>query len=152
MENPGTAAAPSLDVSAQGGDGIIIAELTGELDIASAPALREQLLGLLRPGSSRLIIDLSKVTFCDASGLAVLVGTGRRARLFGGFVHLAAVSSQTRRILHLTGLYRHLPIFPTVSAAAASPPGTRPRRTGATAVSARAARPGPGCGQLLRVP
>jgi anti-sigma B factor antagonist len=92
--------------------GITIAELAGELEFASAPALREQLLSLLRPGSSRLFIDLSKVSLCDASGLAALVGIGRRARLLGGFLRLAAVSPQADRVLHITGLHRHLPISP----------------------------------------
>ncbi len=144
MDNSGTPASPRLDMSAWARDGIIVAELAGELDISSAPALREQLLGLLRQGSSRLIIDLSGVTFCDASGLAVLVGAGHRARLLGGFLRLAAVSSPADRILHLTGLSQHLPSFPTVSAAAASPPGALPSRTGATTLGGRAARPGPG--------
>jgi anti-sigma B factor antagonist len=72
--------------------GYVIAALRGDLDIASAPALREQLLSLLRPAASQLIIDLSAVDYADASGLAVLVGTGRRARLLGGFLRLAAQS------------------------------------------------------------
>jgi anti-sigma B factor antagonist len=88
---------PSLDISTRTVGGITIAELAVELDIASAPALREQLLSLLRPGSSRILIDLSKVSLCDASGLAVLVGIGRRARLLGGFLRLAAVSPQASR-------------------------------------------------------
>jgi len=116
--NPGTTADPGLGLAAQTAGGITIAELTGELDIASAPALREQLLSLLGPGSSRLVIDLSEVSFCDASGLAVLVNTGRRARLLGGFLRLAAVSPQVARVLNITGLDRHLAIFPTVQAAA----------------------------------
>ena len=103
---------PNLDISTRTVDGITTAELAGELDIASAPALREQLLSLLRPGSSRLVIDLSKVSICDASGLAVLVGVSRRARLLGGFLRLAAVSPQADRVLHSTGLHRHLPISP----------------------------------------
>src|SRR5260370_30299261 len=103
---------PSLDISTRTVGGITIAELAGELDIASAPALREQLLSLLSPGSSRLVIDLSKVSSCDASGLAVLVGTGRRARLLGGFMRLAAVSPQADRALHITGLHRPLPVSP----------------------------------------
>jgi anti-anti-sigma factor len=103
---------PSLDISTQTVGGITIAELAGELDIARAPALREQLLSLLRPGSSRLFVDLSKVSLCDASGLAVLVGISRRARLLGGFLRLAAVSPQADQVLHITGLHRHLPISP----------------------------------------
>ena len=105
--------------------GVAIAELSGELDIACAPALREQLLGLLRPGSSRLVIDLSKVSHCDASGLAVLIGAGHRARLLGGFLRLAAVSPQVDQWLHVTGLRPHLGVFPTVQAAAASPQSAR---------------------------
>jgi anti-anti-sigma factor len=103
---------PSLDISIRTMGGMTIAELAGELDIASAPVLREQLLSLLRPGSSRLFVDLSKVSLCDASGLAVLVGIGHRARLLGGFLRLAAVSPQADQVLHITGLHRHLPIFP----------------------------------------
>ena len=121
MMNSGSTIAPGLDCFVRNEDGIAVAELAGELDLARAPALREQLLGLLRPGSSRLILDLSRVSFCDASGLAVLVGTGRRARLLGGFQRLAAVSPHVARVLNLTGLRRHLPVFATVQAAAAAP-------------------------------
>ncbi|MDX6332892.1 MAG: hypothetical protein QOG05_232 [Streptosporangiaceae bacterium] len=123
MTNSATTIHPILD-SVRTVDGITIAGLTGELDLASATALREELLGLLRPGSSRLVLDLSRVSFADASGLAVLVGTGRRARLLGGFLRLAAVSPQVNRVLRLTGLHRHLPVFPTVRAATTTP-GTR---------------------------
>jgi anti-sigma B factor antagonist len=115
--NSGATAKPGPSLTAQTTGGITIAELTGELDIASAPALRDQLLGLLRPGSSQLVIDLSRVSFCDASGLAVLVNTARHARLLGGLLHLAAVSPQADRVLNITGLHRHLASFPTVEAA-----------------------------------
>ena len=120
MLNSGTTIHPALG-TVRTADGVTLAELAGELDLASAPALREQLLGLLRPGFSRLVLDLSRVSFCDASGLAVLVGTGRRARLLGGFLRLAAVPPQVNRVLRLTGLHQHLPIFPTVWAATSAP-------------------------------
>jgi anti-sigma B factor antagonist len=113
-------APPVLGLSARTADGITVAELTGELSLASAPALREQLRALLRPGGSRLVIDLSGVGRCDTSGLAVLVGAGRRARLLGGFVRLAAVPPGADQVLRGTGLHRHLAIFGTVSEAARS--------------------------------
>jgi len=126
----------ALDLSTLSEGGITIAELTGELDIANGPALREQLLGLLRPGSSRLVLDLSKVSFCDATGLAVLVSTARRARLLGGFLRLAAVSQQVGQVLEITGLHRHLANFPTVHAAST---GARGALYGKAAATGRAA-------------
>jgi anti-anti-sigma factor len=96
--------------------GYVIAALRGELGIASAPALRGQLRTLLR-AASHLIIDLSAVEDADASGLAVLVGSGRRARLLGGSLRLAAPSPAVARVLSATGLNQHLAIFPTVRAA-----------------------------------
>ena len=116
--------------------GYVIAALSGELGIASAPALREQLLSLLR-AASQLIIDLSAVDRADASGLAVLVGCGRRARLLGGSLRLAAPSPEVTRVLTATGMNQHLDIFPTVRAAitgqprlpeATFPPATVPAR------------------------
>ena len=121
MMNSAATFQPALDYRVRTAGGITIAELAGELDLASAPALRERLAGLLRPGSGRLVLDLSRVSFCDASGLAVLVGTARRARQLGGFLRLAAVSPQAARVLDLTGLHRHLPVFATVWAATGTP-------------------------------
>jgi len=121
MMNSSTRIHPTPGVPVRIGDGVTIAELSGELDLASAPDLREQLLRLLRPGASRLVLDLSRVTFCDASGLAVLVGASHRARVLGGFLRLAAVSPPADRVLHITGLHRHLSIYPTVHAATAAP-------------------------------
>ena len=116
--------------------GYVITALSGELGIASAPALREQLLSLLR-AASHLILDLSAVEHADASGLAVLVGSRRRARLLGGSLRLAAPSPQVTRALSATGLNQHFDIFPTVQAAitgqprlpgAIFPPATVPAR------------------------
>jgi anti-sigma B factor antagonist len=101
--------------------GYVIAALSGELGIASAPALRDQLLRLLR-AASHLIIDLSAVEHADASGLAVLVGSRRRARLLGGSLRLAAPSPEVARVLSATGLNQHLDIFPTVRAAITGQP------------------------------
>jgi anti-anti-sigma factor len=139
-----------LSLSARTECGYVIAVLSGELDIASAPALREQLLGLLTPAASRLIIDLSAVSYADASGLTVLVGTGRRAGLLGGHLRLAAPPPEVARVLSLTGLGRHLDIFPTVHAAISSPPHSQRRhdtrageKTGAAQAQPAAAHTGP---------
>lgn len=125
---------PGLSLSARTERGHVIATLCGELDIATAPALREQLLGLLRPAASRLVLDLSAVSYADASGLAVLVGTARRAGLLRGFLRLAAPAPAVIRVLSLTGLHRQLDVFPTVQAAITSPASSthRPASTADT--------------------
>ena len=129
----GTASAAGLTVSVRTAGSTTIAELRGELDITCSPALRDQLLGLLRRSSSRLVVDLSAVTYCDASGLAVLVGTERRARLLGGSLQLTAVPPQVDEVLRITGLDRHLDVLPAGRARAASPQGDLQGTTGAPA-------------------
>jgi anti-anti-sigma factor len=126
--HPGSAAIPGLTIpglilsaAAAGADraagGPLVARLGGELVIAGAPALRDELAGLLRHGPVRLVIELSGVTHCDISGLAVLVGAGHRARRAGGSLGLAALSPPVDAILHATGLHRHLEVFGTAAAA-----------------------------------
>ena len=90
--------------------GFTIARLEGELDIATAPALRERLFSVFRPGMRLLIIDLSGVSFCDVSALAVLVGTQRRAARLGVTVRLAAPRPQMTQLLHVTGLDEHFTV------------------------------------------
>jgi len=101
--------------------GYLVAALSGGLDGTRATALREQLLRLLRPAASRLVLDLSLVSHVDAAGLAVLVGTERRARLLGGSLRLAAVKPTVGMAVRAAGLDRLLEIFPTVQSAVSSP-------------------------------
>jgi anti-anti-sigma factor len=101
--------------------GYLVAVLSGGLDGTRAPALREPLLRMLRPAASRLVLDLSLVSHVDAVGLAVLVGTERRARLLGGSLRLAAVQPAVGMAVRAAGLDRLLEIFPTVQSAFSSP-------------------------------
>jgi len=107
--------------------GYLVAVLSGGLDGVRATALREQFLRMLRPAASRLVLDLSLVSHVDASGLAVLVGTERRARLLGGSLRLAAVKPAVGMAVRAAGLDRLLEIFPTVHSAVSSPPRARPK-------------------------
>lgn len=121
----GTDRGPGLSLSTRTERAHVIATLSGELDIASAPVLREQLLGLLRAAVGRLILDLSAVTYADASGLAVLVGTKRSAGLLGGSLRLVAPAPAVTRVLSLTGMNRQFDIFSTVQAAITGPQAVR---------------------------
>jgi anti-anti-sigma factor len=110
-----------LTLSVRGQNGYTIAAIGGDLDIASVPALREQLREVLGPDASRMVVDLSGVTFCDASGLAVLIGIRRRAGLLGGVLRLAAPAPPVVAVLRLTGLDLQFEVFATVLAATSVP-------------------------------
>ena len=99
-----------------------IISLRDDLDFTAAPALRERLIDVLHRGADLLIFDLSHVTSCDAAGLAVLIGTQRRARPIGITMRLVAPSLPVSRVLVATGLKRNFMICP-------NPPG-RPQRRG----------------------
>lgn len=108
-----------------------IARLEGDLDVATTPVLRERLLSVLGPGMRLLIIDLSGVSFCDVSALAVLIATQRRARGLGIAVRLAALRPQMAKLMCVTGLDRHFTICAALDDALPVQRG-RPR-TGASA-------------------
>jgi anti-anti-sigma factor len=96
-----------------------VIRLRDALDVATASALRERLIGLLRPGMRLLVLDMSRVPSCDSAGLAVLIGAQRRARLLGIVLRLAAPSPAVAKLLRLTGLDRSLTICPDLSSALA---------------------------------
>jgi anti-anti-sigma factor len=122
--------------------GLTIARLEGDLDIAATPALRERLLSVLGPGVRLLVIDLSGVSFCDVSGLAVMIGTQRRARARGITVRLAAPRPQMAKLLRITGLDRSLTICATLADALPAQRDGPPAATSPPPAGVRPATPG----------
>lgn len=105
-----------------------IVEVCGDVDISTAPDLRERLLAILNSRTlSRLILDLSKLEFMDSSGVAVIVNTERRARLLGRTVVLVAPQRPVSRVLQICGVDHYLSIFDDISTAAAGPQADLPR-------------------------
>ena len=102
-----------------GRHGSVVVTPRGELDIVSAPAVRERLLSLLGADASHLVVDMSAIRYADASGLAVLVSTKRRAVLLGGTLRLAALRPEVAGVLTAAGLGRDLAVYPSVQAAIA---------------------------------
>jgi anti-sigma B factor antagonist len=83
--------------------------LDGEIDIATAPAIRRFLLAAISGGDVHLAVDMSGVTFIGAAGLGVLVAAANRARQAGGSLSLLAPSPQMRRLLDVLHLDAILP-------------------------------------------
>lgn len=89
-----------------------VISVEGELDLATAPSLKQMLFDSLHGGSSQLVVDLSLVTFMDSTALSVLVGVTRR---LGADARLAIVCTRLNvlRIFEFSGLDGAFAIFPT---------------------------------------
>jgi anti-anti-sigma factor len=81
-------------------DGTITIALSGELDVASVEALREELSPQLELNSTALIFDLSGVAFMDSSGIALLLALAQPI----GYAALRHASAIVRRIIEATGV------------------------------------------------
>lgn len=76
----------------------------GQLDVATAPAFRQQLVEAQFSEDHRVLVDLDEVEFIDSMGLGVLVGGVKRARSHGGAFRVRCTRDRTLRLLALTGL------------------------------------------------
>jgi anti-sigma B factor antagonist len=89
--------------------------VTGELDVASAPALRDSMLALLNRGVDSLVVDLRGVTFIDSTGVGSLLRLHHRQGLLGGRIHFVADQQAVLRVLDLMQLTRRLHVAASVA-------------------------------------
>ncbi|HXF71237.1 MAG TPA: STAS domain-containing protein [Actinomycetota bacterium] len=109
-----------LSIDTRDEAGWTILRAAGEVDLYTAPRLRERLLGAIEGGATRVVVDLVDVSFMDSSGLGVLIGGLRRLRERGGELALVCGEGAVRRVLAITGLDQLFPIHASVERATAS--------------------------------
>jgi anti-sigma B factor antagonist len=98
-------------------DGLTVVTVMGEIDVYSAPALREKFISLVEQGKYFLIVDLERVQFLDSTGLGVLIGGLRRVRARDGFLDLVCTQPRMLRIFQITGLSKIFDIYNSVEEA-----------------------------------
>ena len=92
----------------------------GEIDVYTAPKLRERIVDLVEGGSYNLVIDMERVEFLDSTGLGVLVGGLKRVRAHDGSLRLVCTQDRILKIFRITGLTKVFPIHDSVADAVAA--------------------------------
>jgi anti-sigma B factor antagonist len=97
--------------------GVLVLALEGEFDMASAPALREQLAAARTAAAHGVVLDFSRVSFVDASGLRELLRACTAFREEGKRLTVAAPRPAVIRLFELTGASELIRTAPTLERA-----------------------------------
>lgn len=81
-----------------------VLQVAGEIDVYTAPELRQCVIGLIDDGARHVIADLRGVDFLDSTGLGALVGSLKRLRMREGSLNLVTSSGRILQIFRITGL------------------------------------------------
>jgi anti-sigma B factor antagonist len=109
-----------LSVSSTEQGSVTIVHVAGEIDVYTAPLLREVLDKQVAAGRIALVVDLEKVTFMDSTGLGVLVGRLKLVRGQNGSLRIVSNQDRILKVFKITGLDKVFHIYPTVEEATAS--------------------------------
>jgi anti-sigma B factor antagonist len=107
-----------LSVSSSEQGAVTIVHVAGEIDVYTAPLLREVLDKQVAAGRTDLVVDLEKVTFMDSTGLGVLVGRLKLVRGQNGTLRIVSAQERILKVFKITGLDKFFHIYPTVDEAA----------------------------------
>lgn len=110
-------------------DGVVVVDISGELDIGTAPQVEDCLAYLTATGHHRLVLDTAQLSFCDAAGIRVMVRARVRADERGGWLRLAAASARLLWLLDILALGTFLPVYDTVAHAIAGTDAPAPADT-----------------------
>lgn len=82
----------------------VVVMIRGEIDIYTAPKLKETLFQIVENGAEEIIVNLSDVTYLDSAGLGVFVGTYKMICSRKGRFELVGLSKRMQRLFDITGL------------------------------------------------
>jgi anti-sigma B factor antagonist len=106
-----------LDVRTEDRDGLVHMALMGELDLSSVAKVQEELRRIETNAPATLVVDLSKLTFLDSTGLRCIVTADERAREQGRRIVIVRGPDAVQRVFAITRLEERLEIVDDAPAA-----------------------------------
>ena len=105
-----------LDVSTEDRNGLVHVALVGELDLSSVAKVQEELRRVEAASPATLVVDLSKLTFLDSTGLRCIVTADERAREEGRRIVIVRGPDAVQRVFTITRLEDRLEMVDDVAA------------------------------------
>ena len=131
-----------LTITTREAEGRTVVSVGGEIDVYTAPRLRDKITELVAAGTYDLVIDMEEVEFLDSTGLGVLVGGLKKVRAHDGSLQLVCNQDRLLKIFRITGLAKVFVIHDTAEAALAAQL-TRPLAVRRSPAARHAPRPHP---------
>ncbi|HVE76803.1 MAG TPA: STAS domain-containing protein [Actinomycetota bacterium] len=107
-----------LNVEVEKAGDASLLKVSGEVDVFTAPKIREKLIDLVDQGEHNIIVSLEGVDFLDSTGLGVLVAGLKRVKMHEGTLSVVCTKEKILKIFRITGLTKVFPIYDTVEEAA----------------------------------
>jgi anti-sigma B factor antagonist len=98
-------------------DGATVVGVVGEVDVATAPTLRDRLDTVVTTGDGAVVVDLAGVTFIDSTGLGVLIGARKRCADEGRQLRIVVGEPRILKVFEITGLTELFSIHPSLDLA-----------------------------------
>ena len=108
-----------LTIETRDVDGRTVVAVGGEIDVYTAPKLRDKITELVGAGIYDLVVDMEGVEFLDSTGLGVLVGGLKKVRAHDGSLQLVCSQDRLLKIFRITGLAKVFVIHDSPEAALA---------------------------------
>jgi anti-anti-sigma factor len=92
-----------MRIAEERGSGVVVVAPAGRVDSATSSALEAKLLGHVRTGDTRLVIDLAAVDYISSAGLRILLRVANELRPMGGTLVLCSMADSVREVFELAG-------------------------------------------------
>lgn len=122
----------------------VLMRVVGEIDMATAPKLRQSVQTVAARKPAGLVLDLDGVDFIDSTGLGVMVGAARRMRMIDGGFRIVCSQAHLNELFHITRLDEVFDIYDSLDDALSTVEGSTVAKSSGAAGSSRSGSGGPG--------
>ena len=110
----------SLQINSEKAGDVTVLTCAGDIDLSSAPQLREELASVFNEAKPHLLVDLSSVGFMDSTGIGIMVNALNLVRENNGACAFCGAGTRVHRVLQIAGLINALPLYETRAEALAA--------------------------------